>query len=214
MGKKKEEGRGKRQTGGKQAYNTARDNANFTPTCNGRSCNTADVINDDYEKGGSYVEKQTRYGNGSSGNPYCLGYCTGSDFQDSDNTICKLSLCGSKRIDGAYTFSKKEGKGFLSKRGSEIVEAAIVLPIFILIVATFVSLSIYYYDAFLNQCDVQRRVLEEVRSDTHIVKRIESNNVYSSRIKGLYRGTIGRDYSASRYALDEGAMIRAGELLL
>ena len=102
----------------------------------------------------------------------------------------------------------------INKKGSEIVEASIVLPVLILIVAALVGLSMYYYNSYIGQCAVQRELVESSETDSSMAKIIRNSRSYSSRIGGAYGGWFGRDYSQRRYVLDEAAMIRAGELLV
>ena len=152
--------------------------------------------------------KQKGYGNGSGGDSYRTGNHTGDYIQNPDTSVRQCDLRRSECI------GDEEPISFFSKRGSEIVEAAIVLPIFILIVASVISVSLFFVNAFHRQCRVQEEVIAAVNEDRSIVKKIEINDELSSRIKGLYDRIFAKSYKASRYSLDEEAMVRAGELIL
>ena len=95
----------------------------------------------------------------------------------------------------------------INKRGSEIVEAAIVLPVFILIVAALIGICIFHFESFLSECNVQKEVVDSIREENAIFKRIEKN-------ASLSRGDYSRSYAPYGYALDEASIIRAGDMLL
>ena len=54
----------------------------------------------------------------------------------------------------------------LDKKGSETVEAALVLPLVILTIAAFISLTVYCYRCLDTQCALQETLLERAAGET------------------------------------------------
>lgn len=105
-------------------------------------------------------------------------------------------------------------KCLLNKRGNEIVEAAIVLPVFILIVLSLIGAAVFKFTALRNEFSVQRELVEEIRASTSIMNRIERSTSTSSRPGGWYPYELSKSYDAYGYAINETKIIRMkGEIL-
>jgi len=99
-----------------------------------------------------------------------------------------------------------------SKRGSELLEASLVLPLLILMIASLIGAGAFVCRNMQNRCSVQRELLEELDQSKALYEKIEKSIDTSSDIKGAYRGTLSRPYEAHATAIDEAAVIRAGDL--
>ena len=141
MGQKKKEGGGVWKNSGEQTHSSARNNAYIPSDCYGRTCAYADVVlnkNSYFMKGERNVKKQKRNGNGSGGNFNRSCNNLGANIQNPDNAIRKHGFLGLECLN--------------NKQGNEIVEAAIVLPVFILIIVTLLSIAVFHFTSFRNDC--------------------------------------------------------------
>ena len=100
-----------------------------------------------------------------------------------------------------------------NKKGSENIEAAIVLPIIILIIMSLIGLSIFRYEALCNQLDAQREALERAGASASIYKKIEIKSFTSTETGGAAETELRGTYVARITVIDEAAIIRGGELL-
>ena len=99
-----------------------------------------------------------------------------------------------------------------SKRGSELVEASLVLPLLILMTASLIGAGAFSFRSMRDMCRTQRELLEEVDGSSAVYEKIEKNTETSSDIMGAYRETLRRSYTATARAIDEAAVIRAGDI--
>lgn len=100
--------------------------------------------------------------------------------------------------------------GVLSKRGSEYVEAALVLPIIILIMISIAAASAFCYRALVNQIELQSVLLKEAAASEALFEIKNIDNETSSHIQGLYDDTLSAGHSMTAYAVDEAGIIRLG----
>ena len=99
-----------------------------------------------------------------------------------------------------------------SKRGSELIEASLVLPLLILMTASLIGAGAFSFRSMRDMCRTQRELLEEVDESRAVYEIIEKSIDTSSDIKGAYGGTLRRPYTATARAIDEAAVIRAGDI--
>ena len=104
-------------------------------------------------------------------------------------------------------------KTILNKRGNEIVEAAIVLPVFVLIVVSLIGVCLFKYNAFKVECEVQREVVDAIRNDKSVIKIIEKATESSGYPGGLFNGVMYSVYTPYGYAVDEEIILRTGEFV-
>ena len=103
----------------------------------------------------------------------------------------------------------------MNKRGNEIVEAAIVLPIFILIVLSLIGAMVFQFTAIQNESLVQRQLTDTIREDNSLVKRMSDSTGTTVETGGWYAGALSKDYSAYAYSIDEAKLVRLhGEFLM
>ncbi len=103
----------------------------------------------------------------------------------------------------------------LGKRGDEIVEAAMVLPVMILTILSLIMLLIYFFARLEAQCDVQRELIERVQSEesTGLYETYSSVRKTSSDMGGITRVLLTSEYEEDITSVDEAGIIRLGELI-
>ena len=100
----------------------------------------------------------------------------------------------------------------LDKKGSQYVEASVVLPVIFLAVLSLIGLVQFYLGAFKMQLDVQKEVLKQADMETSSFKNIELSDVRQLSPVGVFEGMLEKEYSARWLKLNEGWAIRAGGL--
>lgn len=98
----------------------------------------------------------------------------------------------------------------LDKKGSETVEAALVLPLVILTIAAFISLTVYCYRCLETQCAMQETLLERAAGETGLIQRFYETHEFSFPITGIDRLEFQRTFCAHLTEYDEDALVRAG----
>ena len=97
-----------------------------------------------------------------------------------------------------------------NKRGSEMVEAAVVLPLLFLAVVSLIYLGMFFKDVFSGQLEVQRILLEEASVSGNLFSVISESNETSRASQGLFKGVFVRMYSQHLYVINEGIIVRSG----
>jgi len=100
-----------------------------------------------------------------------------------------------------------------NRRGDEIVEAAMVLPILILIILSMILLIVYFFSALCSQTDLHRQILTETAENDAAYAQIKKESETSSELKGAVNLHIGRKISAKGYVLHPADLLRAGEMI-
>jgi len=100
-----------------------------------------------------------------------------------------------------------------NKKGSEMVEAAVVLPLLLLAVISLIYLGIFCQNAFKEQLDVQRALLEESGKNESLFSVISEENVLESGSRGFFKTGFRRAYRQSLYVINEGILVRGGNLI-
>lgn len=103
----------------------------------------------------------------------------------------------------------------LGRRGDEIVEAAIVLPVMILTILSLILLTIYFFARLQTQCDVQRELIEEAMGaeNAGLYETYSLSKKTSSDMGGITRIFLTSEYEEMILSVDEAEMIRLGELI-
>lgn len=104
-------------------------------------------------------------------------------------------------------------KTITRKSGSEFVEAAIVLPLMILIIVGFIVLMAYFYGCLNKQCESQQAVLREAAESGLMFSKHKKINTYSSLPIGPDKQLLEHTYRAEAYGFDESALIRSGDFI-
>ena len=101
----------------------------------------------------------------------------------------------------------------MNKKGSEIVEAAIVLPILFLSILSMLMLLIYEFSALTKQTEMHRKLTEDaiVSGKTFHVSR-ETENV-SKEISGVISIIMNKEVKAVCYEISEAKAMLLGEVI-
>ncbi len=98
------------------------------------------------------------------------------------------------------------------KRGEEIVEATIVLPLLILMIVSMITIMMIYYDSVSSTSKVQQEIAEDINSGKGLFKVIKRSGGLLRQTKGLVGYTVSRGYSDRGYVIDMGELLRIGRL--
>lgn len=101
----------------------------------------------------------------------------------------------------------------MSKKGSEMVEAAIVIPIIILTFLSMIMLIIYFYSCLICHVDLEYELIKKERNSNAIFERLQETEDVSKKIGGAVLFFMRKEYDAEIYCLNETKMIRLGEFL-
>lgn len=101
----------------------------------------------------------------------------------------------------------------MNRRGDEIVEAAMVLPILILTILSLVLLIIYYFSCLNTQVDLHRQMIKESMYDKSIFEIQNKTKETSSEIGGVISIIMSKKIEGRIYIVNEADIIRAGEML-
>ena len=97
----------------------------------------------------------------------------------------------------------------MNKRGSEMIEAAFVLPLLLLATISIIYLGLFYHEVFSEQLDVQHAILSEADQNSQIPFQIITEGaVVSGESKGLYSAGFSKDYSQRIYIINAEILVR------
>ena len=100
-----------------------------------------------------------------------------------------------------------------NKRGSEMVEAAVVLPLLLLSIISVIYLGLFYYAAFSDQLEAQRSVLDEAEGSNALFSIVSGESDTSLSSRGLYVNGFHKSKSYRVYVINTELVIRGGEVL-
>ena len=105
-------------------------------------------------------------------------------------------------------------KNILNKKGSQMVEAAISLPLIILAAMLMIRLFVFYLDILTTSINEHRKALETQDSYKGAVMRTYEEEAGVDLLKG---GILSRDVSkkikVKAYLINEDMLVRSGEIL-
>ena len=104
-------------------------------------------------------------------------------------------------------------KRICNKKGSEMIEAAIVLPLLFLAVVSLMYLSIFFQDVFKEQIDVQRTLLYEYYGDDAVFSVLSEGTVVERTSAGLFGGAFRKEYEQRIFVINEEKIIRGGKVI-
>ena len=101
-----------------------------------------------------------------------------------------------------------------SKRGSEIVEAAIVLPLLILTLLSLICLTVFIFHSVKTQADMHSGLTEyiEAPGKPFFVRTRQKSE--SSALDGIVGKVMTKDISAHIYEINESEVLRGGKQLI
>lgn len=100
--------------------------------------------------------------------------------------------------------------GYRRKKGSETLEAAIVIPIFILIVYSLISLTIFYYSSIKTQTSLHNELVDMSNESNNVFDIIRQHEETSKKTGGISGIVLKRKIEGRIYSMDQGEMVRLG----
>ena len=114
-----------------------------------------------------------------------------------------------KKFTAKKRFTAKAVMG--NRRGSEMIEAAAVLPLLILLILSLILLIVYYYACISCQVNLHQSLLEEAAESRAIYKKLEAREDVSKPLRGASSIIMGKEISGRIYAMRPAQIIRLGE---
>ena len=103
------------------------------------------------------------------------------------------------------------GKLLKSKRGEEYVEAAIVIPLFILTVLGLMMLMLFYYLSLGTQLKTHKNLVEQGGSNKKVFTIMKAEEQTSKKMQGIVGITMKKDTDGCYYGLNEARTVRIRE---
>ncbi|MDY6037829.1 MAG: hypothetical protein SPI74_02340 [Eubacterium sp.] len=100
----------------------------------------------------------------------------------------------------------------ISKNGGEYVEAAVVLPILILLIISMIGTMVFFYSCANKQMKLHKSSLAKTEETTLLFKKEKNIEETSSSISGVAKVLLKDDIYASIYLINETNLIRAGKI--
>lgn len=101
----------------------------------------------------------------------------------------------------------------MNKRGHEMVEASIVLPLVILTILSMILLLIYVHQCLDTQTGVHQTLIERALESKDVFKVAKGSDSTTSNIGGAISKVMHRDFSARCYLINEADAIRLGDFI-
>lgn len=101
-----------------------------------------------------------------------------------------------------------------NKKGEEMVEAAMVLPLLILTVLSLILLIIYYYCALNCQIDLHRSQRAEASGSKAVYRVIKDEKSVSKEMGGIITMMMRKEINSEFHILRPAAIVRTGEMIV
>lgn len=101
----------------------------------------------------------------------------------------------------------------MNKKGDEIVEAAMVLPILILTILSLILLIVYYFSCLNTQVDLHRQMIKDAMYCETIFETKTKKEETSSEIGGIISMIMNKEIEGRVYMINEANLIRLGEMI-
>ena len=100
----------------------------------------------------------------------------------------------------------------LNKRGEQMVEASIVLPIMILVIMLLVRLCTFYLECLITQTNMHRKMLVKWdNTNSPVVKTISDIRDINYANLGLAEGLIRKSVEVKGFSVCEDKFVRVGD---
>ncbi|MFR7989820.1 MAG: hypothetical protein ACLU5F_04415 [Anaerovoracaceae bacterium] len=100
-----------------------------------------------------------------------------------------------------------------NRRGDEIVEAAMVLPVLILTVLSLILLLIYFFSCLSAQVELHGQMAEESIASEKTFDIIKKKTETSSKVGGAVDLILKKETEGRIYVVSGADIIRAGKLI-
>lgn len=103
---------------------------------------------------------------------------------------------------------------FANKRGGQIIEASIVLPIIILVIMLLIRLCTFYLECLITQANMHHKMLSKWDSTSSpVVKTINDYRDINYANFGLAEGLIRKTVEVKGFAVREDKFVRVGDTI-
>lgn len=100
----------------------------------------------------------------------------------------------------------------MNKRGEEIVEASIVLPLMILVILSMIMVAVFLFRFELKQSDSHVDLAKE-SARSKLIFGIKRNSAsYSGHVRGAASGGFSKERTSRMYVISQADAIMLGEL--
>ena len=101
---------------------------------------------------------------------------------------------------------------FSNKRGEQMVEASIVLPIIILVIMLLIRLCTFYLECLITQTNMHRKMLSKWDSTrSPVIKTLNDSRDINYANLGLAEGLIRKTIDVKGFTLCEDKFVRVGD---
>lgn len=102
-------------------------------------------------------------------------------------------------------------KTAFNRKGEEMVEASIVLPIVILVIMLLIRLCTFYLECLISQTNLHYQMLKKWDlCKSPIIRTIENEKEINYMNKGLAEGLLRKNIKARAYSICEDSLVRIG----
>lgn len=99
---------------------------------------------------------------------------------------------------------------FHDRKGEEMVEAAIVLPVLILIILSMIWITLFFYRSLEAQVSMHRDLTRRSADSTKLFSIEKGSSSTQTEIHGFFRDTFGVEHSGSCYVINMAPLLRMG----
>ena len=100
----------------------------------------------------------------------------------------------------------------MNKRGEEIVEASIVLPLMILVILSMIMAAVFLFRFELDQSESHIGLARESAASKQILGVKRSTASYSGHIRGAVSGAFSKESTSRMYIISQADAIMLGKL--
>ena len=102
----------------------------------------------------------------------------------------------------------------MNRKGEALVEAVFVIPLVILVIASLLTLLVFFYSCLMDQVSLHSELLKERENRGSRIEKIEKTADPSGRTKGITEILLKKRIEGSVSCFRETVIIRAGEIIL
>lgn len=100
-----------------------------------------------------------------------------------------------------------------NKKGSQLIEAAMVLPLLILTIVSLIFLTLYFYHCLQAQTEAHSEMIQRALCGDTPFEIYEKNTETSGRTDGIVQRLMKKEQEYSIYLFNGADFVRAGEMI-